>query len=124
MAAAVKWIYHLRHPGEEELATPVAHVDDEDVSVIEPLVRLFQRERSGAQESSVPKPKKKRPEKQPKHEADAPPKQEPAAPPREKKPKKPVEKAGLHKRSIKSRATRRPHRSPPQSGRLQRNAGP
>ena len=93
MAAAVKWIYHLRHPGEEELASPVAHVDDEDVSVIEPLVRLFQRERSGAQESSVPKPKKKRPEKQPKHEADAPPKQEPAAPPREKKPKKPVEKS-------------------------------
>ena len=24
MAAAVKWIYHLRHSGEEELATPVA----------------------------------------------------------------------------------------------------
>lgn len=92
MAAAVKWIYHLRHSGEKELATPVAHVDDEDVSVIEPLARLFHRERSGA-EPPAPKPEKKQQEKQPKHEADAPPRREPAAPPHEKKPKKPVEKS-------------------------------
>ena len=92
MAAAVKWIYHLRHSGEEELATPVAHVDDEDVSVIEPLARLFHRKRSAVQEESAPKSKKK-PEQWPKHETDALAKKKSVPLPHEKKPKKPVKKS-------------------------------
>lgn len=87
MAAAVKWIYHLRHSGEDELATPVAHVDDEDASVIEPMARLFRRKRSAVQEESAPKSKKK-PEKWSKHETNALDKKKSAPLPHEKKPKK------------------------------------
>lgn len=46
LAAAVKWLYNRRHQGEEELETPVAHVDEEDGSVMEPLIRLFHRGRA------------------------------------------------------------------------------
>lgn len=55
MAAAVKGIYHFRHRGEDELATPIAHVDEDDVSVVEPLVRRFRKDRSGVQGVSAPK---------------------------------------------------------------------
>lgn len=60
MAAAVKWLHDSRHRGEDELATPVAHVDEDDVSVMEPLVRLFRKERnSGAQAVPAPKAEKR-----------------------------------------------------------------
>lgn len=55
MAAAVKGVYHFRHRGEDELATPIAHVDEDDVSVVEPLVRRFRKDRSGMQGVSAPK---------------------------------------------------------------------
>lgn len=55
MAAAVKGIYHFRHRGGDELATPIAHVDEDDVSVVEPLVRRFRKDRSGMQGVSAPK---------------------------------------------------------------------
>lgn len=90
MAALVKWIYHLRHHGEEELATPVAHVDEEDVSAIEPLVRLFHQERTGPREASVPR-KEKPPKKQPAEKVAVETEKEAAVPP-EKKLKKSVEK--------------------------------
>lgn len=54
MAAAVKWLHHFRHHGEDELATPVAHVDEDDVSVVEPLARLFRKKtRSAVQAAPV-----------------------------------------------------------------------
>lgn len=46
LAAAVKWLYNRRHQGEEELETPVAHVDEEEGSVMEPLLRFIQKGRS------------------------------------------------------------------------------
>lgn len=55
MAAAVKGIYHFRHRWGDELATPIAHVDEDDVSVVEPLVRRFRKDRSGVQGVSAPK---------------------------------------------------------------------
>lgn len=64
MAAAVKWLYDIRHRGEDELKTPVAHVEEDDGSVMEPLIRLFRKERGVAQGASAPQAEK-RPEKQP-----------------------------------------------------------
>lgn len=63
MAAAVKGVYHFRHRGEDELATPIAHVDEDDVSVVEPLVRRLRKDRSGMQGSApkaVNQPKQKK----------------------------------------------------------------
>lgn len=63
MAAAVKGVYHFRHRGEDELATPIAHVDEDDVSVVEPLVRRLRKDRSGMHGSApkaVNQPKQKK----------------------------------------------------------------
>lgn len=63
MAAAVKGIYHFHHRGEDELATPIAHVDEDDVSVVEPLVRRLRKDRSGMHGSApkaVNQPKQKK----------------------------------------------------------------
>lgn len=55
MAAAVKWLYDKRHSGEDELETPVAHVDEDDVSVLEPLIRTLRKDRSAELADSAPK---------------------------------------------------------------------